>query len=79
MVTKEEIISEIEKVPAERLEELYRVVKDFAEVALADGERSPLSKTEDAAGNDPIFQLGSNPVEDEIEDAAENHDRYIYN
>ena len=28
--------------------------------------------------DDPILQLGSAPVEDEIEDASENHDRYIY-
>ncbi len=64
MVTKEEIISEIEKVPDERLEELYRVVKDFAEVAPADGEPSPLPKSEGAAANDPILQLGTDPVED---------------
>lgn len=28
--------------------------------------------------DDPIFQLGSQPVSDEIEDASENHDAYIY-
>jgi hypothetical protein len=27
---------------------------------------------------DPIFQLGSQPISDEIEDASENHDAYIY-
>lgn len=28
--------------------------------------------------DDPIRQLGSQPVDDEAEDASENHDRYIY-
>ncbi len=27
---------------------------------------------------DPILQLGKNPVEDVITDAAANHDRYLY-
>jgi putative addiction module CopG family antidote len=29
--------------------------------------------------DDPILQLGNKPVKDGIEDASENHDRYIYN
>ena len=65
MVTKEEIISEIEKVPAERLEELYRVVKDFAEVAPSDAKHNALSKPEGVAADDPILQLGTEPVEDD--------------
>lgn len=28
--------------------------------------------------DDPILQLGSEPVADEATDASENHDRYIY-
>ncbi|HEY0379198.1 MAG TPA: hypothetical protein VGC87_19940 [Pyrinomonadaceae bacterium] len=28
--------------------------------------------------DDPILQLGSQPVSDEVEDASENHDQYIY-
>ncbi len=28
--------------------------------------------------SDPIFQLGTEPVEDDITDASSNHDRYIY-
>ncbi len=28
--------------------------------------------------DDPIFQLGSRPVSEEIEDASENHDAYLY-
>jgi virulence-associated protein VagC len=27
---------------------------------------------------DPIFQLGSQPIPDEVADAAEEHDKYIY-
>jgi hypothetical protein len=27
---------------------------------------------------DPIFALGSRPIADDIEDASENHDTYIY-
>ena len=28
--------------------------------------------------DDPILQLGKRPVSDDIEDASENHDQYIY-
>ncbi len=28
--------------------------------------------------DDPIHQLGERPVADELEDASENHDQYIY-
>ena len=28
--------------------------------------------------DDPILQLGTHPVDDSVEDAAENHDQYIY-
>ncbi|HKQ51399.1 MAG TPA: hypothetical protein VJT74_03465 [Pyrinomonadaceae bacterium] len=28
--------------------------------------------------DDPILQLGARPVSDEVEDASENHDQYIY-
>lgn len=28
--------------------------------------------------DDPIFQLGSQPICEEIEDASENHDAYLY-
>jgi len=28
--------------------------------------------------DDPIFELGSQPIADDIEDASENHDAYIY-
>lgn len=28
--------------------------------------------------DDPILQLGKQPVSDDLEDASENHDKYIY-
>ena len=28
--------------------------------------------------DDPILQLGRQPVSDDVEDASENHDKYIY-
>lgn len=28
--------------------------------------------------DDPILQLGTEPIDDEITDASSNHDRYIY-
>ncbi len=28
--------------------------------------------------DDPILQLGDNPVTDPVTDASENHDRYLY-
>ena len=27
---------------------------------------------------DPVFNIGKNPIDDEITDASVNHDRYIY-
>ena len=30
------------------------------------------------SGEDPILRFGKNPVSDEITDASENHDQYIY-
>jgi len=31
-----------------------------------------------ASEDDPILQLGREPVDDKIEDASANHDRYLY-
>lgn len=28
--------------------------------------------------DDPIVRLGTHPIESDVEDAAENHDQYIY-
>lgn len=28
--------------------------------------------------DDPILQLGKRPIQDDVEDASENHDQYIY-
>jgi len=29
-------------------------------------------------GSDPIFKLGKHPISDELTDASEKHDRYLY-
>jgi virulence-associated protein VagC len=31
------------------------------------------------ARQDPVFNIGKNPIDDDITDASVNHDRYIYN
>lgn len=41
-------------------------------------EKNPEYEAESPMTDDPIYQLGENPVEDEIEDASVNHDRYLY-
>jgi virulence-associated protein VagC len=30
------------------------------------------------ASEDPILQLGRNPISDDVTDASTNHDRYLY-
>ena len=41
---------------------------------------TPVSETEDNlwAADDPVWQLGQNVVEDDIEDASVNLDAYLY-
>jgi virulence-associated protein VagC len=29
-------------------------------------------------GSDPIFELGKHPISDDLTDASEKHDRYLY-
>ena len=41
-------------------------------------EKNPEYEEESPMKDDPIFQLGENPVEDEIDDASVNHDRHLY-
>lgn len=57
---------------------------DFSSVLEAARQLSPDEQRElaqrllNAIGEDPILQLGTNPVDDEVSDASLNHDRYIY-
>ncbi|HTG16703.1 MAG TPA: hypothetical protein VK747_15745 [Blastocatellia bacterium] len=45
MVTREEIVAEIERVPEERLEELYRIIRDFeTERKEADSDLSAMAR-----------------------------------
>ncbi len=64
MITKEVIKSEIEKVPPERLEELYRVVKSFALPEPSPEKRSFMAKLREIKIDGP-------------EDFAANIDLYL--
>ncbi len=64
MVTKEIIKSEIERVPKERLEELYEVVKVY-------------SRTETARNGGALFSKLTNITIDGPEDFSENLDLYL--
>ena len=64
MVTKEMIKSEIEKVPDDCLEELYSVVKDYAQPRQNGDEHSLMSKLRSVTIDGP-------------EDFAENIDLYL--
>ena len=65
MATREEIKSEIEKVPEERLEELYRVVRTFSR------EKNPGAK------ESFLMRLSRIQIEGP-EDFAANFDQYLY-
>jgi hypothetical protein len=71
MVTKEEIKSEIEKVPDERLPELYHLVKNFTRPKNASSESSLMSKLKnvrisappDFSENIDLYLTGEKKVE----------------
>jgi len=64
MISKELIKSEIEKVPEDRLEELYSIVKAYCEPSSNGDGRSFMSKLRDITIDGP-------------EDFAENIDLYL--
>lgn len=64
MISKDLIKAEIEKVPDDRLDTLYSVVKEFARTAPTNGGRSLMSKLRDISINGP-------------EDFAQNIDLYL--
>ena len=64
MISKELIKAEIERVPDERLDSLYSVVKEFARPATVNGGRSLMSKLREISIDAP-------------EDFAENIDLYL--
>jgi hypothetical protein len=43
-----------------------------------DEQRELAQRLLNGIGEDPILQLGTKPVDDEVSDASLNHDRYIY-
>ncbi len=53
MITKEVIKSEIEKVPPEKLEELYQVVKSFTDSRPSDEKRSFMARLREIKINGP--------------------------
>jgi len=64
MISKEQIKAEIEKVPEERLDSLYSIIKDYACSIPENGGRSLMSKLQDVTINGP-------------QDFAENIDLYL--
>lgn len=71
MATREEIKSEVEKVPEERLDELYSVVRTFSEEKPADGKQSLMAKLrsiqiegpEDFAANLDLYLNGEKSID----------------
>jgi hypothetical protein len=71
MATREEIKSEVEKVPDERLDELYRVVKTFSQAKSSDGKQSLMAKLrsiqiegpEDFAANFDLYLNGEKSID----------------
>ena len=64
MISKDLIKAEIEKVPDERLDVLYSVVKEFGRPAIVNGGRSLISKLREISIDGP-------------EDFGENIDLYL--
>jgi hypothetical protein len=71
MVTKEQIKSEIEKVPEERLDELYRVVRTFSRKKAAGDKENLLMRLsriqiegpEDFAANFDLYLNGEKSID----------------
>jgi len=71
MITKEEIKSEIEKVPDERLAELYQIVKRFTQSRPAPSQPTLMSKLRrvrisappDFSENIDLYLSGEKPLE----------------
>lgn len=70
---KEEIIKELEDVPAEDMPKLLEMVH-----YLKKGIRESKRKVKTKKDRDPLYDLGSIAVETGIKDLAENHDYYLY-
>ena len=71
MVTKDEIKTEIEKVPDERLDELYRVVRTFTQDKSSDAKenfllrlsRIKIDGPEDFAANFDLYLNGEKSID----------------
>ncbi|HZT60716.1 MAG TPA: hypothetical protein VFA21_19075 [Pyrinomonadaceae bacterium] len=71
MATREEIKSEVEKVPEERLDELYRVVRTFSQEKTSNSKQSLLARLrkiqiegpEDLASNFDLYLNGEKSID----------------
>ena len=71
MITKETLKSEIERVPLERLEELYELVKSFTQPEPSSEKQSFMAKLreieidgpEDFAGNIDLYLSGEKTID----------------
>ena len=70
---KEEIIKELENVPAENLPKLLEMVHYLKKCI-----RKSKKKVKTKKDRDPLYDLGSIAVKTGIKDLAENHDYYLY-
>lgn len=69
MTTKELLHAEIDRVRPEDVAELFQLVKHFTETK---------ARVPAAQPNDPIFNLGTQPLTVDMKDGSEDHDQYIY-
>lgn len=53
-----------------------RLLEGVDEVEI--GKENNLVLIVPVVANDPILQLGNEPVEDDVTDASENHNQYLY-
>ncbi|MDX2100236.1 MAG: DUF2281 domain-containing protein [Leptolyngbyaceae cyanobacterium bins.59] len=72
MTLAEALLEKLQSLPPEKQQE----VLDFAEFLYQKFQISDKSKNSSEV--DPIWDLGSEPIQLGISDAAENHDRYLY-
>jgi hypothetical protein len=69
MVTREEIVAEIRKVPEKHLEELYKVVKDFEESEDSSGQNVMAALRQIKISASPDFSMKANLYDPEKGDA----------
>jgi hypothetical protein len=66
------LLEKLQTLPTDKQQEIL----DFAEFLYQRFQQS--KETQSSSKPDPIWDLGSEPIKFGINDAAENHDSYIY-